>query len=65
MGEVATFVVVALVLLWIFRPGSGNMHLQERDQETEDLTREIMYRNPNMTYSEAYQQAVDRLNDRS
>ncbi len=65
MGEVATFVVVALVLLWIFRPGSGNMHLQERDQETEDLAREIMYRNPNMTYSEAYQQAIDRLNDRS
>ena len=63
MSDLAIIIAVVIFVIWIFRPNSGNKHLQEREQEIEDLAREIMYRKPNISYSEAYKEAINKLNN--
>lgn len=65
MDDLTTIIVILIFLFWVFRPNSGNNHLQQREQEIEELARDIMERNANITYPEAYQEAIEILNARN
>lgn len=53
MSETALIIIVLLVIYWLFRPNSGNYHL-------EDMAHDICRNNRNISYSEAYQMAVEK-----
>lgn len=60
MSETALVIIVLLVIYWLFRPNSGNYHLAEKEQEIEDMAHDICRNNRNISYSEAYQMAVEK-----
>lgn len=63
MNETALVITVLLVIYWIFRPNSGNYHLRDREQEIEDLAQDIWRNNRGISYSEAYQRAIEKYQE--
>jgi hypothetical protein len=60
MSETALVITVLLVIYWIFKPNSGNYHLREKEQEIEDLAQDIWRNNRGISYSEAYERAIEQ-----
>lgn len=60
MSEIVLVITVLLVIYWIFRPNSGNYHLRDKEQEIEDLAQNIWRNNRGISYSEAYQRAIEQ-----
>ena len=56
-------IIVLLVIYWIFRPNSGNYHLRDKEQEIEDLAQDIWRNNRGISYSEAYQRAIEQYQE--
>lgn len=65
MEEIAIVLCVLGIIAWLFWPNTGNDHLSKREQKIEYLAHDIMHRNKNISYSEAYQEAVDKLNKKN
>lgn len=63
MSEIALVITILLVIYWIFRPNSGNYHLRDKEQEIEDLAQDIWRNNRGISYSEAYQRAVEQYQE--
>lgn len=63
MSEIALVITVLLVIYWIFRPNSGNCHLQDKEQEIKDLAQDIWRNNRGISYSEAYQRAIEQYQE--
>ena len=63
MSETALVITILLVIYWIFRPNSGNYHLRDKEQEIEDLAQDIWRNNRGISYSEAYQRAVEQYQE--
>ena len=63
MSEIALVITILLVIYWIFKPNSGNYHLRDKEQEIEDLTQDIWRNNRGISYSEAYQRAVEQYQE--
>lgn len=63
MSEMALVITVLLVIYWIFRPNSGNYHLRDKEQEIEDLAQDIWRNNKGISYSEAYQRAIEQYQE--
>lgn len=63
MSEIVLVITVLLVIYWIFRPKSGNYHLRDREQEIEDLAQDIWRNNRGISYSEAYQRAIEKYQE--
>jgi len=63
MSEIALVITILLVIYWIFKPNSGNCHLRDKEQEIEDLAQDIWRNNSGISYSEAYQRAVEQYQE--
>ena len=63
MSEIALVITVLLVIYWIFRPNSGNCHLRDKEQEIKDLAQDICRNNRGISYSEAYQRAIEQYQE--
>lgn len=63
MSEMALVITILLVIYWIFRPNSGNYHLRDKEQEIEDLAQDIWRNNKGISYSEAYQRAIEQYQE--
>ena len=63
MSEIALVITVLLIIYWIFRPNSGNYHLRYKEQEIEDLAQDIWRNNKDISYSEAYQRAIEQYQE--
>lgn len=63
MSEIALIITVLLVIYWIFKPNSGNYHLRDKEQEIEDLAQDIWRNNRGISYSEAYQRAIEQYQE--
>lgn len=46
---------------WTFKPNLGNFHLRDEEQEIKDLAQDIWRNNRGLSYSEAYQRAIEQL----
>lgn len=63
MSGIALVITMLLVIYWIFRPNSGNYHLRDKEQEIEDLAQDIWRNNRGISYSEAYQRAIEQYQE--
>lgn len=63
MSDIALVITILLVIYWIFKPYSGNYHLRDKEQEIEDLAQDIWRKNRGISYSEAYQRAVEQYQE--
>lgn len=55
-----SIIIVLLTIFWVFKPNSGNYHLRDKEQEIEDLAQDIWRDNKDISYSEAYQRAIEQ-----
>lgn len=63
MSEIALIITVLLVIIGYLDRIRAIYHLRDKEQETEDLAQDIWRNNRGISYSEAYQGAIEQYQE--